>query len=127
MDKFEDSLKDFYHAESRKEKELVLLGMTRIAKTYYEWLFIFSFATWQNTHHKAEKQLVIMADNVSDLIFLIKNFRLSYEKEDFAIKKALRIANDEDFPELESICREKMVFGLFTKEKLRRSMQRLVG
>ena len=100
-----ESLRYFYHTiDSEKWRRMVLRQMAKNAKTFEDWLFILGHSVEKNTSCMAERKAVKLANSVPELLLLLKNYYMTAERQVEAMNKMLKIADDEEFPRLESIC-----------------------
>lgn len=118
-----ESLRSIYSSiDSEKWKRAVLRQMAKNAKTFEDWLFILGHSLEKNTHCMAEKKAVKLANSVPELLLLLKNYYMTGKRQVETMNKMLKIADDEEFPRLESICAKAGMMIEYHHEETRRAL-----
>lgn len=118
-----ESLRYFYHTiDSEKWRRMVLRQMAKNAKTFEDWLFILGHSVEKNTSCMAERKAVKLANSVPELLLLLKNYYMTAERQVEAMNKMLKIADDEEFPRLESICAKAGMMIEYHREETSRAL-----
>ncbi len=118
-----ESLHSIYSSiDSEKWKRVVLNQMAKNAKTFDDWLFILGHSVEKNTHCMAEKKAIKLANSVSALLLLLKNYNMTGKKQVEAIKKMLKIADDEELLGVKSICARAGMMIEYHREETRRAL-----
>ena len=108
------------------ERKAILADMAKVAKDHKDWIFILKNTKREDaTFHTIESKVVESATTLNELQHLLKVYNLSEEAQESAVQKALELSSDEELPELDGLCREKLLTRLYTAEKLARAEKQL--
>ena len=118
-----ESLRYFYHTiDSEKWRRMVLRQMAKNAKTFEDWLFILGHSVEKNTSCMAERKAVKLANSVPELLLLLKNYYMTGKRQVETMNKLLKIADDEELHNLESIFAKAGMMIEYHHEETRRAL-----